>query len=326
MRNGDIADLNQPKVLLVEDDVQQAQLYEAYLSDESYDITHVETGKEALKVIDAGNVDTAILDINLPDMSGLDILDHINLNAPSVSVIVITAHGSIKTAVEAMSKGAADFLLKPFDPERFIYTVRNTIEKNKLHKIVKNYRDVYELNEFEGFVGSSLVMQAVYKTIQSASSSKASVFIMGESGTGKEVCAEAIHARSPRNGKSMIALNCASIPKDLIESEIFGHIKGAFTGAVSDRNGAATLADGGTLFLDEICEMDRAPQAKLLRFVQTGTFQKVGSSREEKIDVRFVCATNRDAWAEVEAGRFREDLYFRLHVIPIHLPPFAGSR
>jgi two-component system repressor protein LuxO len=164
-------------------------------------------------------------------------------------------------------------------------------------------------------------MQQVYRTIDSAASSKASIFITGESGTGKEVCAEAIHAASKRGDKPFIAINCAAIPKDLIESELFGHVKGAFTGAAVDRQGAAELADGGTLFLDELCEMDLELQTKLLRFIQTGTFQKVGSSRMKKVDVRFVCATNRDPWKEVQEGRFREDLYYRLYVIPLHLPP-----
>jgi len=164
-------------------------------------------------------------------------------------------------------------------------------------------------------------MQQVYRTIDSAASSKASIFITGESGTGKEVCAEAIHAASKRGDKPFIAINCAAIPKDLIESELFGHVKGAFTGAATDRQGAAELADGGTLFLDELCEMDLDLQTKLLRFIQTGTFQKVGSSKMKSVDVRFVCATNRDPWKEVQEGRFREDLYYRLYVIPLHLPP-----
>ncbi len=164
-------------------------------------------------------------------------------------------------------------------------------------------------------------MQAVYRTIDAAAASKATVFITGESGTGKEVAAEAIHRQSPRKTGPFVAINCGAIPKELMESEIFGHVKGAFTGAHADREGAASRASGGTLFLDEICEMDLALQTKLLRFIQTGTFQKVGGSKMEKVDVRFICATNRDPLAEVEAGRFREDLYYRLHVIPITLPP-----
>lgn len=164
-------------------------------------------------------------------------------------------------------------------------------------------------------------MQAVYRVIESAASSKATVFIMGESGTGKEVCAEAIHAASPRHDKPFIALNCAAIPKELIESELFGHVKGAFTGASTERQGAVEMAHKGTLMLDELCEMDLDLQSKLLRFIQTGTYQKVGSSKTCHVDVRFVCATNRNPWQEVQEGRFREDLYYRLHVIPITLPP-----
>jgi len=309
------------RILLVEDEMALAGVYMEYLRDESYDILHVDTGTAALKEIESGGLSAVILDLRLPDMNGIEILKHIQANTPDLSVVVITAHGSINTAVQAMQFGAADFLLKPFDPERLIYTLRNTLERQKLSSIVQVFQSEFDRREYEGFIGSSLVMQAVYKTIDAAGPSTASIFITGESGTGKEVCAEAIHARGKRCDKPFIALNCAAIPHELIESEIFGHVKGAFTGAVTSRNGAASMADGGTLFLDEICEMDQGLQAKLLRFIQTGTFNKVGSSTTEKVDVRFICATNKDPLSEVEAGRFREDLYFRLHVVPIMLPP-----
>ncbi|MFO0466789.1 MAG: sigma-54 interaction domain-containing protein, partial [bacterium] len=174
---------------------------------------------------------------------------------------------------------------------------------------------------FAGFIGAAPAMQAVYRILENAAASRATVFVTGESGTGKELAAEAVHSISPRKAGPFIAINCAAIPKDLIESEIFGHVRGAFTGAVADRIGAARAADGGTLFLDEICEMDLALQGKLLRFIQTGTFQPVGSGKTLQTDVRFVCATNRDPLEEVRAGRFREDLYYRLHVIPVPLPP-----
>ena len=175
--------------------------------------------------------------------------------------------------------------------------------------------------QLEGFVGASVTMQSVYRTIETAAPSRATIFITGESGTGKELCAEAIHRLSGRQRQQLVALNCAAIPKDLMESEIFGHVKGAYTGAVSERIGAAGRAHGGTLFMDEVCEMELELQSKLLRFLQTGCFQKVGSSVTEQVDVRIVCATNRDPLQEVAAGRFREDLYYRLHVIPLHLPP-----
>jgi two-component system repressor protein LuxO len=174
---------------------------------------------------------------------------------------------------------------------------------------------------FQGFIGAAPAMQAVYRILETAAASRATVFITGESGTGKELAAEAVHRLSPRREKPFIAINCAAIPKDLIESEIFGHVRGAFTGAIADRVGAAQAADGGTLFLDELCEMDLALQGKLLRFIQTGTFQPVGSTQPRRTDVRFVCATNRDPLVEVREGRFREDLYYRLHVVPVQLPP-----
>jgi DNA-binding NtrC family response regulator len=186
---------------------------------------------------------------------------------------------------------------------------------------VASLKDAFGENRFHGFIGSSPAMQAAYKTIKAAATSKATVFGTGESGTGKELAADALHHQSPRRSGPFIALNCGAIPRELIESEIFGHMKGAFTGATTDRDGAAKLAHKGTLFLDEICEMDLDLQVKLLRFIQTGTFQKVGGSSTEKVDVRFVCATNRDPWVEVQEGRFREDLYYRLHVIPLQLPP-----
>ena len=308
-------------VLLVEDTPALARTYQGFLRDEPYAIRHVETGAEAMAAI-AEQVPAAILlDLKLPDMDGMDILETVAADLPDCAVVVITAHGSINTAVEAMRAGASDFLVKPFSAGRLKVTLKNVLDKQKLVKTVEIYRERIDRQEFEGFIGSSLGMQAVYRSIESAAASDASVFITGESGTGKEVCAQAVHRLSRRRSGPFVPINCAAIPRELMESEIFGHVKGAFTGALAERQGAAKLADGGTLFLDEICEMDPLLQSKLLRFIQTGGFTKVGGSRAEQVDVRFVCATNRDPLAEMEAGRFREDLYYRLHVIPIHLPP-----
>ena len=234
--------------------------------------------------------------------------------------VVMTAHGSVRRAVEAMQAGAEDFLVKPFDQNRLITTLRNQLEKQRLASVLQSYRDK-DRPGLEGMIGRSLAMQALYRTIEAAAPSKATVFITGETGTGKELCAEAIHRLSPRARKPFVAINCAAIPKDLLESEIFGHVAGAFTGASKDRAGAASQADGGTLFLDEICEIDFDLQAKLLRFIQLETFRRVGGSKTEQADIRFVCATNRDPLAEVKARRFREDLYYRLHVIPVEMPP-----
>ncbi|MHA1537615.1 MAG: sigma-54-dependent transcriptional regulator, partial [Alphaproteobacteria bacterium] len=236
-------------------------------------------------------------------------------------VIVITAHGSVKIAVETMREGAYDFLVKPFTQERLLVTLGNALRHQALVSEVAGYRKAFDQDEFCGLIGGSLAMQAVYRTIESAAASNATIFITGESGTGKELCAEAIHTLSDRRQGSFIPVNCASIPRDLIESELFGHVKGAFTGAVANRKGAAARAQGGTLFLDEICEMRLELQPKLLRFVQTGAIQRVGSDAMEASDARIVCASNRDPLAEVAAGRLREDLFYRLHVIPIDMPP-----
>ena len=307
--------------LLVEDSVAVGTIYSAYLRNEGANVTYVQSGRDALVELTRWQPDLLILDIQLPDISGMDILMTVQQRYPDISIIMITAHGSIDLAVDAMRAGAFDFLVKPFDAKRLSITLRNALKQRQLINLVANYESSLPKPNFHGFIGESLAMQAVYKTIDCVASSKASVFIVGESGTGKEVCAQAVHDCGNRKKKPFIALNCAAIPKELIESEIFGHIKGAFTGATSNRDGAATRAHGGTFFLDEICEMDLDLQSKLLRFIQTGIFQRVGGSQEEHVDVRFISATNRNPWNEVTAGRFREDLFYRLHVIPIELPP-----
>ena len=316
--------MNPPKphdLLLVEDTSALARTYQGFLRGGPYSIRHVETGREALKAIVERTPAAILLDLKLPDMDGMEILEQVKAEGIASPVIVITAHGSMNTAIAAMRAGASDFLVKPFGAERLRVTLENTLERVQLTQIVKTYKEEIDRQEFEGFIGSSLAMQATYHSIESASASQATVFITGESGTGKELCAQAVHRLGRRRNGPFIALNCAAIPRDLMESEIFGHVKGAYTGAHVERKGAASLADGGTLFLDEICEMDPYLQSKLLRFIQTGTVTKVGGTQPEQVDVRFVCATNRDPVAEVEAGRFREDLYYRLHVLPIHLPP-----
>lgn len=307
--------------LLVEDSASVGIIYSSYLRAEGAKVTHVQSGRDALTELTRWQPDLLILDIQLPDMSGMGILTAVQQRHPEVSIIMITAHGSIDIAVDAMRAGAFDFLVKPFDAKRLSITVRNALKQRQLINLVANYESSLPKHNYHGFIGESLAMQAVYNTIDCVASSKASVFIVGESGTGKEVCAQAVHDSGIRNSKPFVALNCAAIPKELIESEIFGHMKGAFTGAASNRDGAATRAHGGTLFLDEICEMDLDLQSKLLRFIQTGIFQRVGGSQEERVDVRFISATNRQPWNEVTAGRFREDLFYRLHVIPIELPP-----
>ncbi|TVP10622.1 sigma-54-dependent transcriptional regulator [Shewanella sp. KCT] len=310
--------------LLVEDSLSLGALYTEYLRGEGALVTQVNYGEDALRELAQWQPDILVLDIKLPDMSGMDILTQAQAQHPDTVVIMITAHGSIDIAVDAMRAGAFDFLVKPFDAKRLSITLRNARKQRQLVSLVSKYENSLPKSNYMGFIGESLAMQTVYKTIDCVANSKASVFIVGESGTGKEVCAQAVHHAGTRRDGPFIALNCASIPKDLIESEIFGHTKGAFTGAHASREGAASRAHGGTLFLDELCEMDLELQSKLLRFIQTGVFHRVGSAKEEQVDVRFVSATNRDPWEEVKAGRFREDLFYRLHVIPIELPPLRA--
>jgi DNA-binding NtrC family response regulator len=310
-----------PKVLLVEDSTSLAVLYKQYVKDEPYDIFHVETGTEAKIFIERHAPQLVILDLKLPDMPGEEVLDWISDNDIPTAVVIATAHGSVNIAVDLIQRGAEDFLEKPIQADRLRTSINLHLRRAKLENLVDDIQSKFDRNRFHNFIGSCLPMQAVYKIIDSVAPTTASVFINGESGTGKEVCAEAIHQESQRNGKPFVAINCGAIPRDLMESEIFGHVKGAFTGATTDRKGAAMQAHGGTLFLDELCEMELEMQKKLLRFLQTGTFTPLGGHREIKVDVRIICATNRDPLVEVEEGRFREDLYYRVHVVPIEMPP-----
>ncbi|AJD51193.1 two-component system, repressor protein LuxO [Thalassospira xiamenensis M-5 = DSM 17429] len=313
----------QARIIVVEDTLSLARVYQDYLRADGHKVEHVVTGRDAIQRLRNDPPDVLVLDLILPDMDGRDVLRAAHQAAPECKVVVITAHGSVNVAVEAMRDGAWDFLLKPFTADKLRITVSDALEgRSAISHAVQKSDGVDTVDEmYFDIIGASDTMHDIYRIIENAAPSRATVFITGESGTGKELAAEAIHRRSERVNEPFIPLNCGAIPKDLMESEIFGHVKGAFTGAVIDREGAAHRADGGTLFLDEICEMDLDLQTKLLRFIQTGTFQKVGGSSIESVDVRFVCATNRDPLEEVRAGRFREDLYYRLHVIPLHMPP-----
>lgn len=309
------------RVLIVEDAPSLAETYVEYLKSERYAVEIAETGRLALASLAASPPEVIVLDVNLPDMSGLDVLREVRSSGLPTESIVITAQASVRLAVDAMREGAFDFITKPFSADRLRVTIRNALDRRRLATAVAKIQEETGRDQFCGFIGQSLAMQAVYRVLQNAATSKASVFVTGESGTGKELCADALHKLSRRRDKQFVALNCAAIPRDLLESEIFGHVKGAYTGATGDRLGAAQQADGGTLFLDEVCELDLALQAKMLRFLQTGGVQRVGEDRLRQVDVRIVCATNRDPAAEVAAGRFREDLFYRLHVVPLALPP-----
>ncbi|ASI88429.1 sigma-54 dependent transcriptional regulator [Vibrio mediterranei] len=310
-----------PKVLLIEDSSSLAVLYKQFLQNEPYELLHVATGAEAKRLLERTLPSLIILDLQLPDMQGDEILEWMEEKNLQIPVIVATAHGSVDTAVKLIQKGAKDFLEKPIRADRLKTSVNIHLKQVQLETMLDDIQQQMDRERFHDFIGASIPMQGVYKIIDAVADTNASVFIIGESGTGKEVCANAIHNESERREQPFIAINCGAIPKDLMESEVFGHVKGAFTGATTDRKGAASLAHGGTLFLDELCEMDLEMQKKLLRFLQTGTFTPLGATKEQKVDVRIICATNRDPLAEVKEGRFREDLYYRVHVVPVHMPP-----
>ncbi|MBU6499220.1 MAG: sigma-54 dependent transcriptional regulator, partial [Rhodospirillales bacterium] len=312
------------RVLVVEDNATQAELARALIGGLGHEVRVAGTAALALATAQDWQPDAILLDVELPDYNGFELMVRLKSAGIDAAVLVVTANGSVNSAVEAMRAGAVDFLVKPYAKARLSVTLGNVLESRALRAELGRVRARLERDSFFGFIGASAPMQAAYRTIESVAASRASVFITGESGTGKELAAEAIHKASPRAGRGFVALNCGAIPRELLESEVFGHVRGAFTGAAADRVGAARLADGGTLFLDEIGEMPLEMQVKLLRFVQTGSFAPVGASRVERVDVRFVCATNRDPMIEVQEGRFREDLFYRLHVVPLELPPLRA--
>jgi two-component system repressor protein LuxO len=324
------------RIVILDDTKTLAEMFAKSLSILGYDTLVLHSANDLLDYLAMqGEPDLLVLDVRLPDIDGLDLLSDLKSRHFNAPVIVVTGHGSINMAVEAMRHGAADFLVKPFPIEKLGQSVERMIGAAGLLTKAKAVEGEHALPDeidmprpapqmragFGGFIGISPLMQIVYDIIENAAKSTATVFITGESGTGKEICAEAIHRYSKRAKAPFIAINCAAIPRELLESELFGHVKGAFTGAVSDRDGAVAQAHGGTLFLDEIAEMAPDMQTKLLRFLQNLTYQKVGGNKVAKANVRIICATNREPMEEIKEGRLRQDLYYRLHVIPIAMPP-----
>ncbi|MCX5512465.1 sigma-54-dependent Fis family transcriptional regulator [Kaistia algarum] len=321
---------NEPvQILIIDSDPVQRRLVSAHLAagaGPAVQTLAVASRDEAVHKLSGHRPSLILADVET--LGGVEALG--NLVGAHTRVIATSARGSVHSAVAAIRAGAVDYLPKPFGAAALIERVEAAIVQwNKLgsepgkitNKLPHPPTAKADPAGFEGFVGLSAPMRAIFDQVERIAPSRAPVFITGESGTGKELCAEAIHSRSGRGGKPFIAINCGAIPKDLMESEIFGHVRGAFTGASDTRPGAAELADGGTLFLDEIGEMELGLQAKLLRFLQSGTVQRVGETTARRVDVRIVSATNRDPFAEIATGRFREDLFYRLHVLPIHMPP-----
>lgn len=312
-----------PNILLSEAAAKDGALHASALERAGFEVTVLEAADGLLAAIERRRPQVVVVELATGDAEALEQLAAIHASEPPIAIIAMTADTSLNAAIRAVRAGARDCLVKPFRTEQLVGAVRNVLgaTQSRLTSEPAPIAAGPTSRRADGFIGSSPRMQAVYRIIQTAAMSKAALFITGESGTGKEVCAQAVHRAGARRNKPFVAINCSAMPRDLVESELFGHVKGAFTGAVNSRAGAALQAQGGTLFLDEICEMDVGLQAKLLRFLQTGAVQRVGSGTLENVDVRLICATNRDPLAEMAAGRFREDLYYRLHVVPIHLPP-----
>lgn len=310
-----------PRVLILESLPSLAKDYQRRLKRAGIASDAIHKGTQALPIAKSGTYDIILIELELSDIPSFEFMRQLRAARADVEFIILAGNASMQDAIDAIRDGAFDFLVKPFSDKQIFDAINGA--KMKLSKRpMRGYREDQELlSDDLGFVGRSVPIQLVKKMIKSIANSKSPVFITGDSGTGKEVAAQAIHDTSNRSHQPFVAINCAAIPGDLMESEIFGHVKGAFTGAAGARKGAASQAAGGTLFLDEICEMDIRLQAKLLRFLQSGKIRRVGSDWAEDVDVRIICATNRNPMVEVTEKRFREDLFYRLNVLTIELPP-----
>ncbi|MEO0480664.1 MAG: sigma-54 dependent transcriptional regulator [Planctomycetota bacterium] len=312
--------MSQKQKILIVDDQRAVREELAYALDfEGFACAEAADGKEALEAAEDPEIALVLLDIKMPGMDGLEVLTTLRERRPRLPVVMISGHGDVETAVVAIKRGAQDFLQKPFDTDRVIVSANNALRVAALQEENESLKD--ELSEEYRLLGESPVMQSLKALIERAAPTEAQVLITGENGTGKELVARQIHARSKRRKGPFVAVNCAAIPADLIESELFGHEKGAFTGAHMARVGHIQAADGGTLFLDEVGDLAQAAQAKLLRALQERTITRLGGRESISVDVRVLAATNRDLEAMVESGEFREDLYYRLKVLPIEVPP-----
>jgi len=313
------------RVLIVDDDPASRRLLEVRLRPLECDVATAENGEQALIAIRKDAPDLVLLDLQMPKMGGIDVLCALRKEGINVPVVVITAHGSIDTAVEAMKEGAYDFITKPVDAHHFDIVVRKLLEREGLKRELEIFSEDAD-KRYRLVVGKSAKMNEAVETAKKAAASKATVLLLGESGTGKEIFARAIHNWSERKSQPFVAINCVGLSKELLESELFGHEKGSFTGADQLKKGKMELANGGTVFLDEIGDVSQELQTKLLRFLQEREFDRVGGVKAIRVDVRVVAATNRDLDVAVKEGRFREDLYHRLNVVPIMLPPLRERR
>ncbi len=310
-----------PRILVVDDEPSMRSFLDIMLKDEGYDVDLAVDGEEALSFVGSKIYDLVITDIMMPGIDGTDVLKGVKEVNSETMVIMITAYASTETAVDAMKEGAYDYLLKPFNVEEIKVVIRNALEKGRLEREnIFLKRELGKEYSFENIIGISTEMLKVFSMIERVAKTKTNILITGDSGTGKELVARAIHNKSNRKKKPFVVINCGGIPENLLESELFGHVKGAFTGAIFHKEGLFEVANTGTFFLDEVGELTPPIQVKLLRAIQERTFKRVGGTEDVSVDVRIIAATNKDLEKEIIAGRFREDLYYRLNVIEIKLP------
>jgi two-component system NtrC family response regulator/two-component system response regulator HydG len=310
------------RVIVIDDEVNAATALETLLRQDGYEVQKAHDGRAGLQVLETFDADVVLTDLRMPGMDGLELLAKVKEIRPEAMVILMTAYGTVKTAVQAMKLGAEDYMGKPIDVDELEVVLQRAIEKKALREETRNLRErLEEKYNFDSLVGESPDMLAAFKTVRQVAPSNSSVLLLGESGTGKELFAQALHQNSPRRNKPFVKVACAALPETLLESELFGHEKGSFTGALFTRAGRFEIANGGTLFLDEIGDISPTVQVKLLRFLEEREFERVGGNKTYKVDVRIVCATHRDLQKRISEGAFREDLYYRLNVIQIHIPP-----
>ncbi len=314
-------------ILIIEDNPDEALLLQAVLQEGGYHVEIAYDGVEGIEKLENSFFDVVITDLFMPKMDGLEVLEYVVENNPETICIIITGKGTIKKAVEAIKKGAYDFLTKPYRHDEITLVIEKALETRRLRRENEYLRrKLWQEWGYGEIIGKSRAMRQVFSLIEKVADTDSTILILGESGTGKELVARAIHQASHRREGPFIPVNCGAIPEELLESELFGHEKGAFTGAIKTRVGRFELAHGGTIFLDEVSEMSPKLQVKLLRVLQERTFERVGGTRSIQVDIRVIAATNRDLEKEVREGRFREDLYYRLNVIPIKLPPLRERR
>jgi two-component system NtrC family response regulator/two-component system response regulator HydG len=310
------------RIVVIDDEVNAAAALEKLLQEDGYEVSAANDARTGLSLLERTDPDIVLTDLRMPGMDGLELLAKLKQIRPETMVILMTAYGTVKTAVRAMKLGAEDYLAKPIDFEELEVILQKVLEKRRLLEETRVLRErVHQKYRFENLVGESPEMLAAFKTVRQVAPASSSVLVLGESGTGKELFVQALHQNSPRKDKPFIKVACAALPETLLESELFGHEKGSFTGALYARAGRFEMADGGTLFLDEIGDISPTVQVKLLRFLEEREFERVGGNRTYKVDVRIVCATHRDLKRKLEDSSFREDLYYRLNVIEIHIPP-----